>query len=125
HRRISRHLQRVGEITRSHRRLTGALLAGIHSYTTDHGPPTGTDPADPRTLVPLPALLRPVILDCASVLRPGLAEDEAQAGDTAALLTNTSLQLAITRPGLPASEVTARVCDTMLAGMLQRRPLRW
>lgn len=125
HRRISRHLQRIVELTGAHRRLTGALLAGVHAYTIEHGPPTGTDPADPRTLVPIPRLLRPVILDCAGVLRPGLAGDEAQASDTAALLTNTTLNLAITRPGLAASEVTSRICDTMLAGMLQRRPTRW
>jgi AcrR family transcriptional regulator len=125
HRRISRHLHRMVELVRAHPQLTGALLAGVLAYTIEHGPPTGTDPADPRTLVPLPAILRPVLLDCAEVLRPGLVDDEVQATDTAALLTNTTLHLAITRPSLSASDVTGRICDTMLAGMLLRRPGRW
>ena len=105
--------------------LSGALVTGMLTYTISHGPPTGTDPADPRTLVPFWALLRPVLVESADVFRPGLVDDEVQAIDTATLLTNTAMNLAFTRPTLTASEVTARVCDTMLAGMLVRRPSRW
>lgn len=125
HRRITRHLQRVVELTRAHHHLTGALVTGMLTHSIEHGPPSGTDPADPRLLVPLPMLLAPVLLEDAEALRPGLADGEAEATRSSILLTITSLNLALSQPAASASEVTATVSNTVIAGMLRRRPTHW
>ncbi len=125
HRRTTRHVQRVVELTRAHHHLTGALVSGMLAHSVEHGPPTGTDPADPRLLVPLPMLLAPVLRGDAEALRPGLADDQTQATRTSILLTITSLNLALSQPAMTASEVTATVANTVIAGMLRRRPTHW
>lgn len=118
------HLHRLAEIARTHRDLTGSFLEGVFAYTIKRGQPRAEDPADPRNLVPLPLLLVEVISANSDKFRPGYADSSLAVRDSASMLTNFGLHLAMTRPGLPASEVANRITETSLAGMLKKRP-RW
>lgn len=99
--------------------LTHAFLAGVFAYTVEHGVARDIDPADPRNLVPLPGLLVPIVESAAASFKAGNADTKEQIRDTAALLTNSVLHLALTRPSLPPEEIAAKICETMLAGMLR------
>jgi AcrR family transcriptional regulator len=101
--------------------LTHAFLEGVFAYTVAHGVPDANDPADPRNLAPLPGLLVPIIEDNRRLFRPGNAGSETEIADTAALLTNHVLHLALTRPMRSATEVVDRIFDTTFAGMVTRK----
>ena len=118
---VRRHVDRLASVARAHDQLTVALFQAMFAHAIGHGPPRPQDPADPRLLVPLPALLVPAMLAHAEEVRPPYAETAAAALDSAAMLTSQALQLCMTRPLLSPSEVAHRVCDTTLAGMLRRR----
>lgn len=118
---VRRHLDRLAAVARAHHRLTGALLEAVFRHSVEHGAPRADDHRDPRTLVPIPSLLAPVLAAHADELRPGYAETPSDAFDAAALLTNHTLHLSMTRPLLTSAEVAHRICDTTLAGMLRRR----
>jgi hypothetical protein len=102
---------------RRHKVLTDHFLEGVYSYTTEHGPPTD-DPRDPRRQVPVPSLLAPVMQQRSLQFRPNQVSTEQESLDAAALLCNSVLHLSQIRPHLEVEEVVARVCDTMLRGML-------
>jgi AcrR family transcriptional regulator len=116
------YLQRLVEIAKHHRDITAAFLEGVWAYTVAHGAPTYRDPADPRTIVPLPAVIAPMLHEHADAFRSGLIDTRQSAGDFAAFLTNSALQLSITRPTHTTVEVANYVFDTTLAGALKRRP---
>lgn len=102
--------------------VTGAFLDGVFAYTVQHGAPNPEDPADPRNLVRIPPMLAPLIEENRSKFRDGNAGTPGEALDTAALLVNHSLHLAMTRPHLTPREVVRRISETTLAGMLKQRP---
>jgi hypothetical protein len=72
--------------------------------------------------VALSQLLEPTITRHAPQFRPGIADTEQQIGDTAELLTDQGMHLAMTRPSLSPTDVADRICSTTLAGMMRRRP---
>jgi AcrR family transcriptional regulator len=119
---LTNHLRRITEIARVDRYLTAAFLEGVFGYTVKHGVPRLDDPADPRNLVPLPSLIEGLIQQNSKKFRAGYADTPLAVADTAALLTNTGMHLAMTRPAMRAWEIADRVRDTMLAGMLRTRP---
>lgn len=119
---LHQYLTALVTAARTDKYLTGAFLDGVFRYTVHHGAPNPADPADPRTLVPLPPMLAPLIQDNANHFRAGNAGNPREALDSAALLTNHTLHLAITRPQLESRKVVNRICETTLAGMLLRRP---
>jgi AcrR family transcriptional regulator len=118
---VRRHVDRLAAIARAHGQLTIALFASVFQHAVAKGPPRGQDPADPRTLVPLPSLLVTPLLAHAEEIRPPYAESAAAAFESASMLTTQALQLCMTRPLLSPADVAHRVCDTTLAGMLRRR----
>lgn len=124
HRRVLRHLERLAAVAAGHRHLTGAMMEGVLRAEA-RGLARGTEPDDPRAMVPLTSALAPVLEEGRAAFRPGQVDDAAQAGDGAALLTSTTLQLVLRDRTAAPSAVSARVCDTVLAGMLRRRPARW
>lgn len=124
HRRVLRHLERVAAVTSGHRHLTAAMMEGVLRVEA-RGLARGTEPDDPRSMVPLTSALAPVLAAAAPAFRPGQVDDPAGARDAASLLTSTTLQLALRDRTVPAAAVALRVCDTVLAGMLRRRPARW
>ncbi len=119
---VHAHLERLATVARRDRALSAAFTEGVFAYAMTHGAPIPDDPADPRTLVPLSPLIEPAIQQHKGQFRSGNADSERAVSDTATLLTDQGLQLAMTHPSLSPSGVAERVCDTTLAGMMKRRP---
>jgi AcrR family transcriptional regulator len=119
---VHAHVERLATVARRDRTLSAAFIEGVFAYAISHGAPIPDDPADPRTLVPLPQLIEPAIQQHALQFRPGNADSDGAVSDTATLLTDQGLQLAMTHPSLSATGVAERVCSTTLAGMMKRRP---
>jgi AcrR family transcriptional regulator len=119
------YLQAVVDQARMDHDLTVHFLDGVLRYTARYGAPDPDRIDDPRALVPVPQLLAPLLRARAGQFRPGEVDDERGAADAAALLCNSALHLCVTRPALPAAEVTRRIEDTVLLGMLTPRPEHW
>lgn len=117
---LERHLHRVIELAKAHRELTALMLDGLLAYTVRHGNPTYSDPADPRTFVPLPVLLVPVILESAPQLRPGVADTPAAALEVATTIMNLAMLRGLARPAETASAAVHHVMDLVLDGILER-----
>jgi AcrR family transcriptional regulator len=122
HRAAHATFERLATTARRDRTLSAAFLEGVLAFAMEHGPPVPGNLADPRNLVPLPQLLKPIIQRHSSQFRPGNADIDQQVSDTAELLTDQVMHLAMTRPDLSEAEVAERVCSTTLAGLLNRRP---
>ena len=109
---VRRHVDRVAGVARAHPQLTVALFASVSQYAVAQAP-RGSEPGDPRFLVPLPMLLVPPLLAHADEVRPPYAESPGAAFDSAAMLTSQALQLCMTRPLLSPAEVCRHVVRSL------------
>ena len=117
---LERHLLRVVERTREHADLSALLLEGILATTARRGAPDYLAPDDPRTVVPLPLLIVPVLLDESMRLRAGDDGASAAAHDLAATLTSLTMLRAISRPAESTSATVHHLLDMILEGILRR-----
>jgi len=124
HRLVHRYLEHVARLAHEHHALTVAMNSGVMAHQAA-GTRPGTDPTDPRAMVPIGPILRPHLSAHASAFRPGQVDTHSAARDSADLLVGLTLRLAITRPAAGPRAIATRVCDTLLAGMLRRRPTTW
>lgn len=97
--------------------LSVALLEGVFVATLAGASPSAPESLDPKKLVPLPDILAELLED----RRDQLALDDVPGGltpfDAAALLCNTALHLAFTRPDWAEQRVVDVVMATTFAGM--------
>ncbi|SDB80285.1 regulatory protein, tetR family [Raineyella antarctica] len=105
-------LEELVELARRDVPLTAALLEGVFSATLERATETSTEteeasqteavPApeslNPKELVPLPAILAPLLEERAEQLALDAIPGGLSAFDAAALLCNATLQLSFTRP---------------------------
>lgn len=112
-------LEAIARVATHDRELTSAFLHGVFAYTAAHGPPQPDDPFDPRSVVPLPAVVEQVVRADLTVYRPPWSVGDAGPRDAAAMLNNNLLLLAVTRPTLGPQQVADRTLQTTYRGMLR------
>jgi AcrR family transcriptional regulator len=117
---IERHLHRVIDTAQAHRELTALVVDGLLAYAIRHGTPASADPADPRTLVPLPMLLVPVVTEYEPYLRPGVAGTPTEALDISTTVTLLTLIRGLARPQETTATTVQQVMDLLLYGILDR-----
>jgi AcrR family transcriptional regulator len=112
---LRRHAERLAAATRAHPLLAGAYLEGVVRAAT-RGPLDERDPVDPRAVLPLPDLLVRVLYDHADVLRPELTATHKAALAFGAVVTRTTIDLALSDPVSSATEVAGTVVGLTLDG---------
>ena len=115
---LDRHLHRVVDRCKADPALTSLLLEGVLGATIRTGPPRPDDPRDPRSTVPLPSLLMPMLADAGNELRAGAADTPQAVADLAATITNLVMVRCISRPDETTSETVQKVLDLVLDGIL-------
>ena len=115
---LDRHLHRVVDRCKADPALTSLLLEGLLGATIRTGPPRPDDPRDPRSTVPLPSLLMPMLTAAGTELRAGAADTPEAAADLAATITNLVMVRCISRPDETTSETVQKVLDLVLDGIL-------
>jgi len=109
-------IRALARISQRNRKLTGAFWSAVEEYTIKvSGPPDPFDPADPRTLAPVPTPLRKLI---EHGQRTGELRPFPSALDISGMIVNLLLLRSINRKDEPA-ELTAELLLTVLFGMLR------
>jgi AcrR family transcriptional regulator len=112
---VATYLETLVELARQDTHLSAHLLEALFA---GHVRPASEPAAEElRGLVPVPDQLVPLLRQRAAQLRPGQADTDEQAYEAAALLCNSALHLAATRPHLSPAAVVHRICDTVVRGM--------
>lgn len=113
-------LETLVDLARRDVALSAALLEGV--FAASIAPDGATaDALDPRRLVPLPQVLAPLLEARADQLALAGVPDGLTYLDAAALLCNTALHVAFTRPRWAEERVVNVVMGTTFAGMAKRR----
>lgn len=100
--------------------LSAALLEGVFSATIAPERAAAPESLDPRKLVPLPRILAPLLEDRADQLSLEEVPGGLTVSDAAALLCNTALHVAFTRPKWDEGRVVDVVMATTFAGMTRK-----
>lgn len=117
---LTSHLQRLIEIVREHRQVSGAYLQAAVQANTERGPARRSHLGDPRLLLPLPQVLAPALRRHAPELHPDLTASDTSVFAFATFVTNSALALALTQTTLPSSETAHHLVSIILDGA--RRP---